>query len=325
MRDSFALASRGAFVFRSSCCIPRHRLLNPQHHFRLVREHRLRIQLEINGRNEAFERCSSVRKNFRNKFSFRLFPQKFLRRHGINRLRYLPELDCHRLVVHERLVFRREFGKVVGDPSSDAAVTSHNLAVFINAQAVVDVAFEIVEHSAEDNHALLRFLPVIPGVEKGFGRGHRRERAAAVELAPLGGEKPPALGLARVIEGAAQTAERAGDFLPAFRAFLGHRPAAVGVADFVADIDHRTRGEQKGVEARVQFDAAVGQSGEEVAFPRTIGVHIPVLRGEGLCFAVRPAVVVGVPVCRVFVGSAMFHSSPSQEALSVRCRDLPRS
>ena len=197
------------------------------------------------------------------------------------------------------------------EPSSDPAVAPHDLAVFVDPEAVIDITLEVVEHPPEHDHLFLRFLPAVPGLEKGFGRRHRRERAAAMELASGGGEKPPPFGLARVIEGPPQPAEGAGDLLPAFHAFLGRRPAAAGGADFVADVDHRARGEQEGVEIRVDFDIAVGQPGEDVALPRTVGVHVPVLRGEGLRLAVRPAFVVGVPVCRVPVCS-VFHGFGSR-------------
>ena len=236
-------------------------------------------------------------------------------RDGIVRLRRLAEFDRHRLVAHERLVFRRKLGKAFLEPAADAAVPADDAVVLVDAQAIVDIAFEIMEHPAEADHRVLRVLAMRPGVENGLGRGHRRGRAAARYLAAFGGEIAAALVFASVVERPAQDAEMLAEVLAALRApgGIGEVRGSLGeilrvVAEGEPDVDHRQGGEEEGVEGGVEFLLGevevllAAENPREVArVARTVGVPVEIGAGEGLGLAVSPAVVVGVIVGRMAV------------------------
>ena len=137
----------------------------------------------------------------------------------------LAQADRHRLVAHERLVVRGELRQVLRQPAADAAVAADDLAVPVDAQAVVDVALQVLQHPAEPDHVRLRLLPAVPEREKPLGRRHRRGRGAAAELAALRGEPAAALGLARVVEGTAQDAQVSAELRRHEHALLGIREA----------------------------------------------------------------------------------------------------
>ena len=207
-------------------------------------------EVEIDRFEQRCEGVAHVRTDFGDDFVRRFRGEKPLGRDGIACLRRLAEPDRHRLVSHERLVFRRKFRKAFLDPSSDAAIASDDVVVLVDAEAIVNIAFEIVEHPAEADHRVLRVLAVIPSVENVLGRGHWRGRAAARQLAALGGEAASALVLARVVERPPQDAELLAEVLAALRApgVIGEVRGSLGeilrvVAEGEPDVDHRHGGE----------------------------------------------------------------------------------
>ena len=68
-------------------------------------------EVEIDRFEKGGEGVASVRADLGDDCVRRFRGEKPRGRDGIARLRRLAEFDCHRLVAHERLVFRREFGK----------------------------------------------------------------------------------------------------------------------------------------------------------------------------------------------------------------------
>ena len=140
---------------------------------------------------------------------------------GPDRLTHAPG---ERLVAHDRLVAAVELGHVVREPGLDAAVAADDFAAFVDAQAVVHVALEVMDEPAEADLRLDRLPHPRKGGAELLRRGAGVQRGAPGDLAPFGGEEAPPGVVAGVVaaavgaplervdalrEAAAQTAEPA--------------------------------------------------------------------------------------------------------------------
>ena len=105
-------------------------------------------EVEIDRFEEGGEGVASVRADLGDNLVRRFRGEQAPGRDGVARLRRLTETDRHRLVAHERLVFRRKLGKAFLEPAADAAVPADNVVVLVDAEAIIDITFEIMEHPA---------------------------------------------------------------------------------------------------------------------------------------------------------------------------------
>ena len=264
----------------------------------------------LEGREDAREHGIGIREDRRDYFVARSLVEKGGCRLRVSRARRLPEPHGHRLVAHERLVLRQKLRQLVEEPAPDPAVAPDDLAGFAEPQAVVHVAFEVLEHAAEPDHCLARFLPRVPRGENLLRSRHGGGCRPAHHLAPCGCELPAALGLARIVEGPPEPSEVAHQLAlhPVALHGIGELRELVPHRD--SDVNHRAGAQQEGIERRIELlvglappepvpaaELAVGA----LSHARTVGVDVEVLPCVGFGLAVGPAVVVRVPVGRVLV------------------------
>ena len=273
-----------------------------------VEEHGIGREHVFESRKDAREHGLGIREDRRDDTMVRRLFEKGGSWLWIACPRRLPQPHGHRLVAHESLVLRQKLRQVVEEPPLDAAVAPDDLAGFAEPQAVVHVAFEVLEHAAEPDHCLARFLPRVPRGENLLRSRHGGGCRPAHHLAPCGCELPAALGLARIVEGPPEPSEVAHQLAlhPVALHGIGELRELVPHRD--SDVNHRAGAQQEGIERRIELlvslappepvpaaELAVGA----LSYARTVGVDVEVLPCVGFGLAVGPAVVVRVPVGRV--------------------------
>ena len=218
----------------------------------------------------------------------------------------LPQLNRHRLVPHERLVFRREFREEFPEPTPNASVSPDDVSIPVETECAIDITFEVLQHTAEQDHPLLRLFSAIPGVEKDFRRWHGGRCRPVRDLAPFGGELTAACSFTRIVEWTPDNPQVAKKSASYAVALDGIGEGFRRLADGDADIGGKVGGEDEGIEYGFGIVDAVSVA-------ESVGTvdEIKITSRIGRLVAVRPPVLFRIPVRRVRVGPLCHLASPS--------------